>query len=236
MTSTRFGQQCTAAGISGLVATVAFCLVTSPARAHHPFGGELPATAIQGLLSGLSHPVIGFDHLVFTVAIGAIALGRSFKRAASSADSSSGGDSQKRWLAIAAFLLAAIGGTFIHLQEWNLPAPELAISGSVLVLGLLLLTRKTYPIVMLAALAALAGVFHGFAYGEAVIGAEPTPIAAYLFGFTAIQGALAVASGLLLRRIQRHAALRPTAFPAAVALGGIVAGVGMTFLLETILA
>ncbi|MGK7910410.1 MAG: hypothetical protein AB4050_02850 [Synechococcus sp.] len=43
-------------------------------------------------------------------------------------------------------------------------------------------------------------------------------------------------SGVLLRRMQRHAAFRSTSFPAVVALGGIVAGVGMTFLLETILA
>ena len=235
MASTRFGQQCAAAGLFGLATTVALGIVTAPAHAHHPLGGELPATPIEGLLSGFGHPAIGFDHLVFTIAIGAIALGRSFRHsAATSSDHSSG--PVKGWLAIAAFLTAAVVGTFIHLQEWNLPAPELAISGSVLLLGILLLTRKTYPTGMLVVVAALAGVFHGFAYGESVVGAEPTPIAAYLFGFTAIQAAIAVTSGLLLRRIQRHAALRPAGFPTAVALGGIVAGVGMTFLLETILA
>ncbi|MEO0355797.1 MAG: HupE/UreJ family protein [Cyanobacteria bacterium P01_A01_bin.3] len=235
MTSTRFRWQWAAAGLSELIATTAvFGISTVPALAHHPFGGELPATAVQGLLSGFGHPVIGFDHLVFTISIGAIALGCSCNCHGSTSEGTSA--PATGWLAIVAFLTAAVAGTFVHLQEWDLPAPELAISGSVLLLGLLLLTRKTYPTAMLAIVAASAGLFHGFAYGEAVVGAEPTPIAAYLFGFTAIQAAIAVMSGLVLRRIQRHAALRPAGFPAAVALGGIVAGVGMTFLLETVLA
>ena len=238
MTSTRFGRQCASACFAGLLTALTFGILTSPARAHHPFGGELPATALQGLLSGFGHPVIGFDHLVFTIAIGAISLGGVFTGAATDSDTSASADDKSRngWLAIAAFLSAAVAGTFIHLQEWNLPAPELAISASVLLLGILLLARKTYPTAMLVAVAATAGIFHGFAYGEAVVGAEPTPIAAYLLGFTVIQAAIAVASGLLLRRIQRHASLRPSGFPAKIALGGIVAGVGMTFLLKTVLA
>ncbi|MEM9566768.1 MAG: HupE/UreJ family protein [Cyanobacteria bacterium P01_E01_bin.34] len=236
ITFTRLRQQRTAAVCSCLVATVAFGIATSPTHAHHPFGRELTATTTQGLPSGFEHPVIGLDYFVFTIAIGAIALGRPFNSAAMPAETSAfDGDSQKGWLAISTFLIAAVAGTAIHLQKWNLPVPELAISGSVFLLGILLLTRKTYPTAILAIVAALAGIFHDYAYGEAVVGAEPTPIAAYLFGFTAIEAALATASGMLVRQIQRYAALRPAAFHPAVALGGVVAGVG-TFLLETVLA
>jgi urease accessory protein len=41
-------------------------------------------------------------------------------------------------------------------------------------------------------LAALAGLFHGYAYGEAVVGAGMDPIMAYLAGLCLIQMAIAV--------------------------------------------
>src|SRR4051812_50156559 len=43
------------------------------AEAHHVMGGTTPQTLAQGLLSGLAHPVIGLDHLAFTVAAGLLA-------------------------------------------------------------------------------------------------------------------------------------------------------------------
>jgi urease accessory protein len=33
-------------------------------------GGDLPETHWLGLLSGLAHPVIGIDHLVFVLGVG----------------------------------------------------------------------------------------------------------------------------------------------------------------------
>src|SRR4051794_14567406 len=41
-----------------------------PAHAHHFMGGALPQTWLEGLLSGLGHPVIGLDHAAFIVAAG----------------------------------------------------------------------------------------------------------------------------------------------------------------------
>ncbi|NES66951.1 MAG: urease accessory protein UreJ, partial [Okeania sp. SIO2D1] len=40
---------------------------------------------------------------------------------------------------------------------------------------------------LLSIFAAIAGIFHGYAYGEAIIGAEMTPLFAYLLGFTVVQ-------------------------------------------------
>jgi hypothetical protein len=51
----------------------------SPAFAHHALGGKLPATAWEGFLSGLAHPVIGLDHLAFVVAIGLVAAGQPWR-------------------------------------------------------------------------------------------------------------------------------------------------------------
>ena len=39
------------------------------AIAHHPMGGNTPSTLWEGLLSGVGHPIIGFDHLAFIVAM-----------------------------------------------------------------------------------------------------------------------------------------------------------------------
>src|SRR5207249_12167708 len=49
-------------------------LFTTSAFAHHVMGGATPSTLVEGLLSGIAHPVIGPDHLAFLLAIG-IAVG-----------------------------------------------------------------------------------------------------------------------------------------------------------------
>src|SRR5260370_4808082 len=48
-------------------------LITTSAFAHHVMGGEIPSTFIEGLLSGIGHPIIGPDHLAFLLAIGVAA-------------------------------------------------------------------------------------------------------------------------------------------------------------------
>ena len=51
----------------GLVAASLF----SPAHAHHPFGmgDSTNLSALQGLLSGIGHPLLGPDHLLFLLAV-----------------------------------------------------------------------------------------------------------------------------------------------------------------------
>ncbi|MEL6928487.1 MAG: HupE/UreJ family protein [Cyanobacteria bacterium J06600_6] len=143
----------------------------APALAHHPNGGEIPSTFTQGLLSGSGHPVIGIDHLVFVIAIGLLAALRP-----------------KLGMVIpTAFVVATAVGTIIHLQSVDLPAAELIISASVLVMGIFLAQAKQTNIGILAALGAIAGVFHGYAYGESIVGAETVALGAYMFGFCSIQ-------------------------------------------------
>ncbi len=164
----------------GAIATLT---LAAPALAHHPFGGTAPATFLEGLISGIGHPVLGFDHLAFTIAVGLVAA------------------VLRRGITIPlAFLLAALTGTGLHLSGANLPAPELVISFSVLLFGLLAVTRRDLSTPAVVALTALVGLFHGYAYGEAVIGAEPTPLVAYLAGFTLVQGAIAATTYLLSKR------------------------------------
>ncbi|HET9176699.1 MAG TPA: HupE/UreJ family protein, partial [Pseudolabrys sp.] len=40
------------------------------ASAHHVMGGRMPATFMDGFLSGLGHPIIGIDHFAAVVAVG----------------------------------------------------------------------------------------------------------------------------------------------------------------------
>lgn len=178
-----------------------------PALAHHPMGGQTPTTFMQGLLSGFGHPIIGPDHLAFILAAGLIAW-----RFAGSG----------RWLLPLAFVAATAAGSGVHLLAVSLPLAELTVAGSVLLLGLLLVLDARLPAAALALLFAAAGVFHGYAYGETVVGAETTPIAAYLFGFTVIQTALAYAALLAARRWLHRPGLR-------LGSGLVIAAVGLLF-------
>ena len=168
-----------ALGGSGLLAL----LLATPALAHHPMGYQVPATFIEGFLSGLGHPVIGLDHLAFVVAVGLLAATRA-----------------KGFILPIAFVIAALVGTGIHLAEVSLPWAEFWISASVLAVGLLIALGSQIPALALATLAGFAGIFHGYAYGEAIIGATAAPLLAYLVGFTAIQLGISLGAFWLGRR------------------------------------
>ena len=49
-------------------------IICVPAKAHHPFEGREPEllNSIEGILSGLAHPILGFDHLLFLLSIGLV--------------------------------------------------------------------------------------------------------------------------------------------------------------------
>ena len=145
-------------------------IMSTPAFAHHPLGGRLPANVFEGFFSGVAHPVIGFDHLAFVIAAGLV------------------GVLSKRGIVIPiTFVAASLGGTGLHLLLMDLPAPELVISASVLVFGILLAFGQSFNLLLVVVLGIIAGIFHGYAYGEAVVGAEMTPLFSYLVGFTSIQ-------------------------------------------------
>ncbi|MGI8935754.1 MAG: HupE/UreJ family protein [Phormidesmis sp.] len=200
------------AGIArGGLAAIATLMLATPALAHHPFGGEAPKNVFQGLLSGVGHPIIGLDHFAFVIAVGLLAA------------------VLRRGITVPiSFLLAALAGTGLHLAGLNLPASELVISASVLLFGILAVTHRRLNMLAAIALTALAGIFHGYAYGEAIIGAEPMPIVAYLVGFTVIQGAIAYAAyGLSLRALNQNPAAGMTSLRQA---GFVICGAGAAFL------
>ena len=167
--------------MSKILAQLAFAIavtllvIAEPANAHHAIGGETPDNFIDGFLSGVAHPVIGIDHFAFVVAIGLLA---ALKK-------------QGGIFIPVIFVLTTIVGTVIHLLSLDLPIPEIVISASVLSFGILLAMKDVPNLVYLIGSAAAAGIFHGYAYGEAIVGAQMTPLVAYLAGFALIQLAVA---------------------------------------------
>src|SRR3954463_14187305 len=156
------------------------------AEAHHVMGGTTPQTLAQGLLSGLAHPVIGLDHLAFTVAAGLLAARLPppprFPGAPGLLGAGLPPPLAPAVLMPLAFLVAGAVGASLHLAGVDLPGAEIAVALSVLALAGLILSARTLPALRLAALFAAAGLFHGHALAESIVGAEPAPLAAYFAG------------------------------------------------------
>ena len=207
-------SRCTHAGVLSFAA-----LLLSPgsAFAHHAMDYQMPQTFVQGLLSGFGHPIIGPDHLAFILAIGLI--GTLFARG---------------YLLPLTFVAATLAGCAIHLAEWSLPVVEPVVSGTVILGGALLALYRSIDVRAFAGFMALAGLFHGYAYGESIVGAETTPLAAYLIGFAVIQAAIALAAFGLGKVLL---AKRATAAVGSLrAFGGLIAAAGVYFFTSALVA
>ncbi|MGQ0671487.1 MAG: HupE/UreJ family protein [Hyphomicrobium sp.] len=186
--------------------------VASPAFAHHPMGGVTPTTFMQGLLSGFGHPIIGLDHFAAIIGVGILAalIGA-------------------RPQMVFAFVAAMIGGVVLHLASFDLPNSELLVALSTLFIGQLVALRLAPTAFPLTLVFATAGLVHGYALGESIVGAEPTPLYAYFAGLAIVQSAIALgayaAIGVLRSRTADAAPVAITAAGLAIAvLGGYFAG------------
>lgn len=198
-------------GAITLLSIVGLLFTPLSALAHHPFGGETPTTAVEAFLSGLGHPVIGLDHLAFVITVGLLAA------------------VMERGVSIpVTFVAASLVGTGIHVMELTLPAPEFFIAASVLLFGMLLAMKNQPHSTAVILAAAIAGLFHGYAYGEAIVGSEMATLAAYLLGFAFIQMAIASVAYWIGKT-----ALAKKPEPSSLTLrfaGFVVCGCGATFL------
>lgn len=196
------------------LAVIGLCvlLLATPASAHHAMGGEVPTNFSQGFLAGLAHPVIGLDHLAFVVAAGLLAVTKR----------------RGIWIPIA-FVVAALGGTALHLQGVTVPAAEFGVAASVLVFGILLALPQSPNLMMMIGLGAIAGILHGYAYGESIVGAPVQPLMAYLLGFTAIQLAIA----LLAAKVGQLAVRLVDQTPSSLRYAGFtICGLGAAFMVS----
>lgn len=190
--------------IAGL-SMLAMFVGQSSAFAHHVMGGELPATFLQGLLSGLGHPVIGLDHFGAIVGVGILAAlaGRSVGL-------------------VPVFSAALIAGVGIHLAGVDMPVSELLVGLSTLAIGVLVVRRRSIGSILAAVVFAVAGLLHGYALGESIVGAEASPLIAYLAGLLVIQTLIGVAAYALTARV---GAVRPAGLTVAGLLVALLGGV-----------
>jgi len=114
----------------------------------------------------------------------------------------------------------------LHVNGINLPGAEIVVAASVLLAGFLLARGRALSVWIWAVLFAVAGVFHGYAFGESIFGAETSPLYAYLLGLILIQSALTVATALVARR--RGGGVSEITPRLA---GAVIVGVGLTVLI-----
>ena len=182
-------------------------MIAQPAWAHHPMGGKLPQTFLQGLLSGFGHPVIGVDHLAAIVGVGILAAlaGRSAA-------------------VVLAFSVSVIAGVGLHLSGIDLPASELFVGLTTLLIGALVILRQSMSAGRALLLFALAGLVHGYALGESIVGAEASPLVAYLLGLLIMQTAIGVVVYAAVRSLARWPA-RTTGLTVAGVLVALAGGI-----------
>lgn len=190
--------------ICALIALIA----VSPAHAHHAMDYRLPGTPLEGLVSGLGHPVIGIDHLLFIVGAGVLAA--QLDRGALFA-----------LLFVACSMLAAAaraGGA-----PWEMS--EIWIAGSLVALGAVAFAMRRPARALVAMLYAAAGGVHGYALAAAIVGAEPTPLYAYFAGLIIVQCAISLGAWTAARwLLARH-----PGFPLRRTMGATVGMAGLFF-------
>jgi len=195
---------------SRTLALLAPALLPLAASAHTGVDGGLH----HGLAAGFMHPLTGADHLAAMVAVGvwsALSARRAWP------------DLLWAPLAFAGMLLA---GALVGLAGLQLPAVEPMIAASLLVLGLLVVTRVHLPAGVAMAVVGLFAVFHGVAHGHELAGEHDAALTlAGMVGATVLLHAAGIALGWALR----HA----NAWLPRIA-GAAVVGLGATLLAQAI--
>lgn len=188
-------------------------LAPVPALAHHPMGGAVPATLWEGLASGVGHPVIGLDHLAFLLAAGVLAASLPAARGV---------------VAVLAFVAGGFLGSLAHIAGIGFGPVEILVAASVAAVGVALLARLSGAWVAVGF--GIAGLFHGHAFAEAIIGAEQGPLVAYLAGLAVTQAAIGLGAMVAARRIAaagHDVALRRVAGIAGIAVGAAFLGAAL---------
>src|SRR5262245_61345954 len=174
-------------------------------------GNSMPTTLLEALLGGITHPVLGLDHLTFMIALGlAAALAPA------------------GLLIITAFAAASLTGNIVHAANFDFAYSEQLVAASVILAGLLLLMgyAAKRPIWLPFVLAA--GLVHGYAFGEMILGANLDVTAAYMAGVLVVVLAITVAVMLAVSKGLKFTDARSIPVRAA---GGVVAAIGIYLLI-----
>ena len=129
-----------------------------------------------------------------------------------------------------ALVAGALLDTVIHFGAVSIPGAEILIALSIIIAGRLIFTGSRAGAGLIMAGFTVAGIVHGYAYAEAVVGAEQTVIAAYLVSFSVTQWAIACGAGAIVRIV-----MRGKSWSAAHRAAGMgFAAVGAVFLIQAV--
>lgn len=188
--------------ISSVSLTTFLLLLAGPAFAHEEVG------MAGGFISGVLHPIFGWDHVAAMVAVGlwGAFLGKP-----------------AIWLLPVVFpLVMAVGGA-LGVMGVPVPAVETGIAGSALVLGLMIAFAVRPPLAVAAVIVGAFAIFHGHAHGTEL--PHSANALAYSLGFVLSTGMLhmlGILFGLLVRLPAGALAIRTG--------GGLIALSGVGFL------
>jgi len=181
---------------------ILFIITLSTAMAHSSGDNG------SGFISGLTHPIFGWDHVTAMVAVGiwGAFLGRP-----------------AIWILPVVFPLVMAFGGILGIAGVPIPAIETGIAVSSVVLGLLIVFATRAPLWVAAIVVGAFAIFHGHAHGTELPNAV-SPLA-YSIGFVISTGLLhlaGIAFGEVIRLPKGDWILR--------AGGGIIALAGIGFL------
>jgi len=176
----------------------------------------MPTTFLEGLLSGLSHPVVGLDHLAFIVVLAVVAALVS-----------------ARIPLIATFVAAAAIGTVVHAVNFDFPFSEQLVALSVIIAGTLIALGLGAKQLIWLPFAGIAGLLHGHAFGETVLGADGIVIGAYVIGVVIVCSVIALGITLVASKMPW---LSDTRWPPLRVAGALVGILGIVLLVQLIMS
>jgi urease accessory protein len=189
---------------------LAFLLSAIPRVAYAHDGTNL---GLGGFLSGLVHPVLGYDHLLAMLSVGIISAqigGRAI------------------WTVPSTFVTVMAVGGVLGLINIGLTVTELGIAVSLVILGLVIAAERRIPILTVMIGVGFFAIFHGYAHGAEIPDtAEPF---LYAFGFL-VGTALIHIAGVVIGDISRHYERGKI----ALRIGGVlIALVGLLFIFSVV--
>jgi urease accessory protein len=183
------------------LALAIFLAVPAVASAHPRSG------AAGGFLSGFSHPISGWDHILAMISVGlwGAQLG-----------------APAMWLLPVTFPMVMALGGMMGLLGIPLPGVELGIAASAVVLGAMVLSEARPRLWIAASIVGIFAIFHGHAHGTELPAGQDGLL--YSAGFVIATGCLhgvGIAIGLIHKWTWGRIAIR--------AAGGFVALAGLYF-------
>ena len=187
-------------GRVGACGLVVLLVSARAAFAHQGEGG--------GILTGLSHPVSGLDHVAAMIAVGV--WGAQLGRPA-------------LWVLPVMFPMVMAGGAFLALIGLGLPGVETGIALSAVVLGAVIVAEARPPLAVSIAVVSAFALFHGHAHGTEL---PPDQSGlAYSVGFVVSTGLLH-ACGIGIGAVHRWSG----GARAIRAVGAVILAAGLVFL------